>query len=179
MIFFFNYLKKYLFLIYYYCGGSMDSKIKTLLEKLNLSNECKNCFNTAKLLKIVGNKDKTDYTFYIQLEDTLSINNYNEFIDKIRKSFNDIQNINVVFNILNVNNDLIIDYFKEILNILSNKSPMLKFFLNNKIEYTDSLTIYVDNVAELKKLESFKLSIEELLNRVGYNCLLNIIVDSL
>ena len=36
----------------------MDSKIKTLLEKLDLSSECKSCFNSAKLLKIVGNKEK-------------------------------------------------------------------------------------------------------------------------
>ena len=51
----------------------MDCKIKTLLEKLNLTEECKNCFNDAKLEKIVGNKDKTNYTFYIEINKTLFI----------------------------------------------------------------------------------------------------------
>ena len=53
----------------------MNSKINTLIEKLKLSDECKNCFTSANLLKIVGNKDKTNYTFYIDLNETLSIVN--------------------------------------------------------------------------------------------------------
>ena len=37
----------------------MDSKIKSLIDKLKLSDECINCFDAAKLIKIVGNKEKT------------------------------------------------------------------------------------------------------------------------
>ena len=156
----------------------MDSKIKTLLEKMDLNEECKSCFNKAKLVKIVGNKDKTTYTFYIDNENTLSIDSYKQFLSELRKSFSTIENVNVVFNVENQNNDLIVDYVKECFNELSTKSAMLKLFINNKIEYEDELKIYVDNVAELKKLEEYKLNIEEYLNRVGYTGIkINILVD--
>ena len=49
----------------------MDSKIKTLIEKLNLSEKCMKELEGAKLIKIVGNKEKTNYCFYIELENTI------------------------------------------------------------------------------------------------------------
>jgi hypothetical protein len=70
----------------------MDSKINTLLEKLNITEECKVCFNGAKLVKIVGNKEKTNYTFYIEIESTLSIENYKEFVLNLKESFASIEN---------------------------------------------------------------------------------------
>ena len=152
--------------------------MNTLLEKLKLNEECKVCFTDAKLVKIVGNKEKTNYTFYIEINNTLSIENYKEFILKLKESFASIQNVNVVFDVSNENNDLLIDYVKESLIELSNKSAMLKLFLDSKIELDEELKIYVDNVAELKKLEEYKINIEEYLNRVGYkNIKLNIFVD--
>ena len=88
----------------------MDSKMNKLLEKLNLNEECKVCFTDAKLVKIVGNKEKTNYTFYIEINSTLSIEKYKEFVLKLKESFASIENVNVVFNVLNENNDLIIYY---------------------------------------------------------------------
>ena len=52
----------------------MDSKIATLLEKLDLSDAAKKVFETAKLNKIVGSKDKTNYCFYIKIDTNLDIN---------------------------------------------------------------------------------------------------------
>ena len=79
----------------------MDSKINTLLEKLNLTEDCKNCFNNSKLAKIVGNKEKTSYTFYIEINNTLSIENYKVFIEKLKGTFASIENVNVVFYVSN------------------------------------------------------------------------------
>ena len=156
----------------------MSSKINTLLDKLNLSNNCKKCFIDANLVKIIGNKEKTNYMFYIEIPETLSIEYYKEFIEKLRESFNTIESVNVVFKVSNINNAFFIDYVKESLLELSKKSAMLKMFINNKIEYDNELKIYVDNVAELKKIEEYKLNIEEFLDRVGYpNTKLNILVD--
>ena len=65
-----------------YIGGSMDSKIQTLIEKLNLSKECIDCLEGAKLNRIVANKEKTNYCFYIDIKDTLEISLYEEFTEK-------------------------------------------------------------------------------------------------
>jgi len=156
----------------------MDSKIQTLIEKLNLSKDCIKSLENAKLNRIVANKEKTNYCFYIDINNTLEIYLYEEFISKLKESFNNIDNVSVVFNVENKNKDLLIDYLKNIISFYSKESSMLSMFIDNKIEVEESkVVIYVDNVAELKKLEEYKLKIEEYLNRVGYAINLEILVD--
>ncbi|MBQ9071534.1 MAG: PolC-type DNA polymerase III [Bacilli bacterium] len=157
----------------------MNSKIDVLINKLNLSDKCKKELKDSKLEKIVANKEKTNYCFYIEINNTLSIDSYDEFITKLRDTFYNIENVSAVFKVENINKDLIIDYFKSILKFYSKGSSMLNMFIDTKIELEDNkLVIYVDNVAELKKLEEYKLRIEEYLNKVGYsNIILEILVD--
>ena len=117
----------------------MDSKMLTLIEKLNLTEECKNSLESAKLTKIVGNLEKTNYCFYIEINEMLNIENYLEFTSKLKKSFPNIDSVNVVFNVNNKNYDIIVDYFKEIINILSKESSMLSMFIDNKVEYVNNI----------------------------------------
>ena len=42
-------------------------------------------------------------------------------------------------------------------------------FSKNKIIFDECLKIYVNNVAEQKKIEEYKVKLEEFLYRVGYN----------
>ena len=44
-------------------------------------------FNDGKLNKIVGNKEKTKYNFYISLIETLPIDIYTNFIDALKNHF--------------------------------------------------------------------------------------------
>ena len=157
----------------------MDSKMNTLIQKLNIDNECKNLLKNANLTKIVANKDKTNYCFYINIDTNLDANKYNEFSIALRDAFNTIQNVSVVFSVNKINNDYLIDHVKNILNIYSKESSMLEMFINSNIDINDNnIVLYVDNVAELKKLNEYKIKIEEYLNRVGYsNITFNIEVD--
>ena len=157
----------------------MDSKMQKLIEKLNLSNDCTNALNNSKLIKIVANKDKANYCFYIDVDSILPVILYQEFTNKLKESFNTVESVNVIFNVENVNNELLEDHLKNIIEFYSKDSAMLEMLLDNKIELDNNiLTIYADNVAELKKLEEYKLSIEEYLNRIGYKDIkLNIVID--
>ena len=156
----------------------MDSKIKTLVEKLNLSKECVTELESAKIDKIVGNKDKTNYCFYINTLKTLPVDLYKEFVDKLKNAFN-IENVSAIFNVLEEDNDIKEEYVRNIIEFYSKDSTMLSMFTKNKIDINDDkVIIYVDNVAELKKLEEYKINIEEYLTRVGYkNNKLDILVD--
>ena len=148
----------------------MDSKMNKLIEKLRLTEECINALEKSTLNKIVANKDKTNYCFYIDIDNILSIELYEEFINKLKESFNTVESVNVIFNVKNKDNNLLIDYLKNIIEIYSKESSMLSMFLDNKIEINDNILImYTNNVAELKKIEEYKLRIEEYLNRVGFN----------
>ena len=157
----------------------MDSNMKVLIERLGLSDDCIKQLQNSSIEKIVGSKDKTDYCFYINIDHSFSIELYIEFVNKLKETFKNIENINVVFNVKEINNNLLIDYLKYIIEFYSKESSMLSMFVNNKIEVNDNeVIVYVDNIAELKKLEEYKIRFEEYLNRVGYkNIKLNILVD--
>ena len=156
----------------------MDSKIATLIEKLDLSEECKNAFETAKLEKIIANKDKTNYCFYIKLDTNLNINIFDEFINKLKISFSSVKNVNCILKVDNINYDYVVDYFKYIIKELSKQSSMLSMFQDNKIELNDKeLIIYVDNSNEEKKLSEYKLKIEEYFNRCGFDITINYTID--
>ena len=58
----------------------MDSKLQLLLEKIDLNKEYYIKFTSAKLIKIVGNKEKDSYIFYIKCLATLDIDTYKTFI---------------------------------------------------------------------------------------------------
>ena len=65
----------------------MQDKLKTLLEQINFDNNLFVFFNDGKLNKIVGNKEKTKYNFYINLIETLPIDIYTNFIDALKNHF--------------------------------------------------------------------------------------------
>ena len=157
----------------------MDSKMDKLLKKLELSKECIEELKNAKLEKIVANKDKTSYCFYISINNILELHLYEKFNSKLKEAFKNVDNVSVVFNVKNKDYSLIREYLNKILEYYSKESTMLSMFLNNNIEFDGNiLTIYIDNVAELKKLEEYKLRIEEFLNRVGFNDVkLNLEID--
>ena len=45
----------------------MDNKLQILLNKININNEYYKYFDNSKLLKIVGNKERDSYTFFIEI----------------------------------------------------------------------------------------------------------------
>ena len=135
----------------------MDSKIKKLIDKLNLQDECKKVLENAKLEKIVANKEKTNYCFYIEIDDILNLDLYEKLSNCFKEAFNTVDNVSVIFNARNRSEELIQDYVKRILEFYSKESSMLSLFLNNKIQLNqNNLEIYVDNVAEQKKLGDYK-----------------------
>ena len=110
----------------------MDSKMKKLIQKLNLSDECNKALENSELEKIVASKDKTNYCFYIDIDNILNVELYNEFSEKLKKSFDMVDKVNVIFNPKNINDDLLIEHFKSVLNFYSKESLVLSIFLNNK-----------------------------------------------
>ena len=145
----------------------MDDKIQKLIDKLELSSECIKTLEDSKLEKIIANKEKTSYCFYITVKNILPIELYKEFSSKLKESFPGIKNVSCILSSLDNSLELLQNYFIDCMDELSKTSSMLNMFKESKIEVIDNnLIIYVDNVAELKKLEEYKLVIEEYLNRV-------------
>ena len=65
----------------------MDNNLKKLLEKCQINKEYYPFFNDGKLLKIVGNKNKTKYSFKIQIPTNLPCNIYDDIYKAIVTEF--------------------------------------------------------------------------------------------
>ena len=157
----------------------MDSKIKKLIDKIKLTDECIKTLENAKLDKIVASKDKKNYCFYISIDNCLDPVFYDEFINKLKASFDAVEKVDVKFNIENVSNEMVEHSVKSLIDFYSKESAMLSMFMDNKMKLeNNTFIISTDNIAEQKKLAEYKSKIEKYLNLVGYKDIkLNIIVD--
>ena len=144
-----------------YKGGSMDSKLEILLKKLNIEQEQYKYFNDGKLLKIVGNKEKTNYNFYIELNTNIPYLLLEELNKKIKKVYSEFKEVKIILNVNNIDTNLLKEYYVKLIEKYSKKSPLIGSFKDSKIEYNDSLKIYVHNKAEEMKLDSIKENLEK------------------
>ena len=144
-----------------YKGGSMDSKLEILLKKLNIEQEQYKYFNDGKLLKIVGNKEKTNYNFYIELNTNIPYLLLEELNKKIKKVYSEFKEVKIVLNVNNIDTNLLKEYYVKLIEKYSKKSPLIGSFKDSKIEYNDSLKIYVHNKVEEMKLDSIKENLEK------------------
>ena len=97
----------------------MNSKLKVLIDNLKL-NEFESYFKDGKLVKIIGNVDHTDYTFYLDLKSSLPVNIYNELYSNLVSYYKDLH-ISLSVKCENTNNQYIKDYFEYFINRFSGK----------------------------------------------------------
>ena len=86
-----------------------------MTENLKL-NEFESYFKDGKLVKIIGNVDHTDYTFYLDLKSSLPVNIYNELYSNLVSYYKDLH-ISLSVKCENTNNQYIKDYFEYFINV--------------------------------------------------------------
>ena len=152
----------------------MDSKLELLLNQINFPNESFGFFNTGKLDKIVGSKDKTSYQFYITLESSLPVEIYLLFLKCLETKYIDYKT-NVIFNVNNAKDEYVKDYFKHLIEESIKEYPLLETFIESELSYeNNTFTIKVTNKAEEMKFDSIKEKFLKLLANVGYK---NVTID--
>ena len=126
----------------------MEEKLQMLLKQIDMSKDNINDFEGGKLEKIIGNKSKTEYRFYITLKENLKLITYLEFEEKLKKKYSDFEKINAYFNVETKKEEYIKDYYNYFLDLYSKNSPLLAMFKDRKISYTDNkLTLELLNKA--------------------------------
>ena len=78
----------------------------TILSKLCDAQPVTLSIKAEIITKIVGNLEKTSYVFYVDIKETLPIEVYNAFILKLKKTFDKVEKLNVVFNVSNIDFEL-------------------------------------------------------------------------
>ena len=129
-------------------------KLILLLNQIKLDENLFNFFNEGKLDKIVGNKDKTCYHFFITLKNTLPLTTYIEFLKCLKNNFKNYK-VSVSFKVTNKNNEYIKDYYNYLLNQNLKEYPLLETFITDDLDINNNvITIKVANKAEEMKFKS-------------------------
>ena len=155
----------------------MQDKLKLLLNQIQLEEEYHQYFDGGILNKIIGNKNRDNYVFLIDLKSNLPLDVYKKFIQLLPKAFPTVKKVSSEFTSLNINEEYILDYYKYFIDELSLTSPLLGMFKDLRISYTSSLNIIVNNKAEEMKLNSIKKDLETLFKSVGYDIPIETIVS--
>ena len=102
-------------------------KLFLLLNQIKLDENLFNFFNEGKLDKIIGNKDKTCYHFFITLKSTLPLDTYIQFLNCLKNNFKNYK-VSVSFKVESINNEYIKDYYNYLLKQNLKEFPLLETF---------------------------------------------------
>ena len=116
------------------------------------------------------------YIFYISLNQPLSINEYIDFIDKLKNSFNQYKNIDVYFK----NNSNILDYYNYFINKYAILDNLYNMFIENKVSYKNNiLTLEFDSLDKEKTFNIIKDKMINDLKKAGFDIKdINYTIDS-
>ncbi len=156
----------------------MEEKLQILLKKVNLEEKNKQYFQNGTLNKIIGNRSKTEYRFYITLESNLPLEVYLEMESKIKEAYHTFDKIRIIYTIKEENKDYLNDYYQYFLDCHSKTSPLLELFKEKRISYQNHiLTLELENKAEELKLNGTKKDLEEDFKKVGYALTIDLVMD--
>ena len=106
----------------------MDSKIEVLLGKTNIDKEYYQYFCDAKLSRIVVNKKTNDWNIYIDKDELLPLNVFEQLQDNRHLLDENSNNISIIFNISNPNYEIYLEYYKYLLKTLKDDLKVLEIF---------------------------------------------------
>ena len=147
-------------------GDNMHDKLILLLEQTKLPTDYFSLFEGGTLEKIVGNKNKDTYTFYINLNDTLPLNVYLMLNTLLKKQYDKFK---VKLDIEVVNKLHIKDYYDYLIDEFSHEFPLVAMFKESFVNYeNDLLKLEVSNKAESIKFDSIKEKLVKSLRKMGF-----------
>ena len=147
----------------------MDSKIEVLLGKTNIDKEYYQYFCDAKLSKIVVNKKTNDWNIYIDKDELLPLNVFEQLQDNRHLLDENSNNISIIFNISNPNYEIYLEYYKYLLKQLKEDLKVLEIYEDCLRLEDNFLVLVVSNEVEKERLEAVLPKIEKFYKQNGYN----------
>ncbi len=141
----------------------MQDKMKKLLDQIGMNSDY---LEKASIKKIVVYDNNKLWNFIIENDKILPVYIYNELIDKIKCTFNTIENIKLTIEINNDSDEYIDDYMDNLINIFSNDSYKYRVFIGRNININDDKYVFeVYNKAEntylIEKLDYINNSLRD------------------
>ena len=146
----------------------MDDKIQILLDKINIDKNNYQYFYDAKITKIKVNSKNNSWNIFIDKEDLLPINIYEEVEEKKNLLDEQATSIEIIYNIKNKNNNIYLEYFKYFINLLEEELKVIELYKDSMRLEDDKLILIATTSIEKKRLEKALPKLEKLYKKVGY-----------
>ncbi|MBR5370386.1 MAG: PolC-type DNA polymerase III [Bacilli bacterium] len=147
----------------------MEDKMKILLDKINIDENSYQYFNDAKITKIKVNTKNDSWCIFINKENLLPINIYEELDEKKYSLDKNASNIEFVFNIENTDINTYLEYYDYLLKLLKEDLVVLDIYKNSLIIEDDKLVLVATNAVEKKKLNKVLEKINKFYKKLGYD----------
>ena len=137
----------------------MDDKIKILIDKIGIDEEHYTYFNDAKITKIKVNSKTNSWNIFIDKDELLPIDIYEELESKKMNIDPNVKKIEIIFNIKNINLNTLLSYYKYLLVLLKKDLKVLEI-------YEDCLRVEDDKLVLITTTEVEKERLEKVLNKI-------------
>ena len=148
----------------------MNQYMDVLLKQINYPSEKYDLFKNANVDKIIGNRDKTKYIFYITIENMLTPADYQEFMYLVNKAYENFSSVDVLFSVINKKSSDIKDFYKLFIKKISNNSPLITALGYLRVEVKiDTLRIETLSYAQKIRIESITDKLKMFYKKIGYD----------
>ena len=146
----------------------MDSKIEILLNKVNIDKEHYQYFSSAKITRIVVNKQGTNWNIFIDINELLPLEVYEELEEKKYDLDPNAKDIKIIYNVENKNIETYLNYYPALLRKLKDKLKVLEIYEDClKIE-NDKLIFITSTENEKERILSCFEEIKTFYKQLGY-----------
>ena len=146
-----------------------EDKIKILFKQLRLTEEEINKFSYLSLNKVKVNEKANSWTFVLNSEGVLPLEDYKLLKEKSEKAFKDIKYVSICIEPSVKDTSLLEEYFRYVLTNVKDILAFAPIFQDSLIELDDSYYIETTNQEEDRDVRSFLPKLNYLLNLCGFD----------
>ena len=153
----------------------MQDNLKRLFDEISMPVELLSYFNNASIDKVITYDSGKMLEFIFNTEEVLPIDVYNNVLHSLIGYFNTVKNIKLIIKPNNVDNDLIPEYYLDIMKNICLDRNKYNIFLDRDILVEDNvITIKTYNKIECTNMITLKQELIDKMHNYGFNIDINI-----
>ena len=146
----------------------MDNNIQKLIDKINIDKDHYQYFSDAKITKIKVNAHTNKWNIFIEKTNLLPVEIYTELEEKKKLLDENATEINIIFDITNINLESYKSYYPYLLKLLKEDLKVLEIYEDCLRIEDNFLTLIVSNEVEEDRMNSCLSKINTFYKMLGY-----------